>query len=57
MGPVFELWPLKKFAIFGPIDKSLIYAMKGQQFWCNVIWEFVGDLFTYQKPPFENLCD
>ena len=31
--------------------------MKVWQFWCNVIWKFVEDLFTYQKVPFEKFCD
>ena len=31
--------------------------MKVWQFWCNVIWKFVEDLFTYQKAPFEKFCD
>ena len=31
--------------------------MKVQQFWCNVIWKFVEDLFTYQKAPFEKFCE
>ena len=31
--------------------------MKVRQFYCNVIWEFIDDLFTYQKAPFEKFCD
>ena len=27
------------------------------QFWCNVIWKFVENLFTYQKAPFEKFCN
>ena len=54
--PVSELWPFEKFAIFGSTDESSIYAMKGRQFWCNVICEFVGDLFRWfkftLKPPY-----
>ena len=35
----------------------MIYDMKVWQFWCNAIWKFVEDLFTYQKVPFEKFCD
>ena len=51
-GSVSELWPFEKFAIFGPTDKSWIYTMKGQQFWCNVIWEFCRGPFYLPKATF-----
>ena len=34
--------------------KLSIYGMKCWQFWCNVIWKFVEDIFTYHKAPFKN---
>ena len=38
-------------------EADMIYGLKVWQFWCNVIWKFAEDLFTYQKVPFENFCD
>ena len=54
-----HLWAMAIQVIghFEVTHKSLIYGMKVRQFWCNVIWKFVEDLFTYQKAPFENFCD
>ena len=48
---------LRNFEMSKVIHKSSIYGMKVWQFWCNVIWKFVEDLFTYQKVPFKNFCD
>ena len=43
-GPVSWDMAVRKICHFGPTDELSIYTMKGRQFWCHVIWEFVGDL-------------
>ena len=54
-----SLWVMAAWVIghFGLTHKLSIYGMKVQQFWCNVIWKFVEDLFTYHEALFGNFCD
>ena len=40
-----------------PKNKLSIYSTKGRQFWCNIMWKFVEDTFTYLKAPCKNFCD